>query len=131
MCRHLNQALHRPKKTPTWVKELLFDNDGPDGSAPESENEESTNTIYFYGYNQQPKQAWQCLPDNIEAKEYTSNFKKQEGLEPAMAIWPDGDETLYRHPESDIVCVLPPPELVMLGSRVLTKFDLSKAQKLF
>ena len=48
-----------------------------------------------------------------------------------LYTWPQGDEVYFTHPQRDIICKLPGPEYVWVGSRLLNKMDLTDAERLF
>ena len=48
-----------------------------------------------------------------------------------LYTWPQGEGGFFLHPACDIISKLPAPEYVMVGSRLLIKYDLTKAKKVF
>ena len=53
------------------------------------------------------------------------------GTSKDLYTWPSGEEVFFIHPACDILCKLPEPGCVAVGSRILSKIDLTKAKKIF
>ena len=65
----------------------------------------------------------------LDEKTYSLSYmvKQQNGL----YTWPVGDEVCFVHPASDIITKLADPQMLFIGSRLFSNFDLTNARSLF
>ena len=67
----------------------------------------------------------------LEDGSYSLTYMKKAKKDDQLYTWPEGDDIFYVHPRSDIVAKLDSAVPVSVGARLLSRFNMTKANEAF